>query len=43
VNFEVTKITPGAVPEDMFTIPDGYMDMSAMSGMMGRGRGGLQR
>lgn len=40
VSFEVTKVMPGTVPDDIFTIPDGYMDMSAMGGMMGRGRGG---
>ena len=39
--FEVTSVTPGSVPADAFTIPDGYMDAGAMGGMMGgRGRGG---
>jgi hypothetical protein len=33
---EVTAIDKGSVPESMFTIPDGYVDMAAMMGGMGR-------
>lgn len=35
---EVTAIDKGSVPESMFTIPDGYVDMAAMMGGMRGGR-----
>ncbi|MEO7083041.1 MAG: DUF4412 domain-containing protein [Gemmatimonadaceae bacterium] len=33
---EVTSVQKGSVPESMFEIPDGYVDMAAMMGGMGR-------
>jgi len=39
IDFEATSVKPGAVSPSLFVIPDGFMDMSAL-GRMG-GRGGL--
>jgi hypothetical protein len=34
---EATAVHAGPVQAEMFTVPDGYMDMSGMMNGMGRG------